>query len=193
MRPSRKNEIIAAAIREVSRNGVSGSTIRGIAAEAGVTEGAIYRHFPSKEALCHEAYSQIVAEMAGQKKEILDSDESIAAKLTKWVRVTYEYFDRYPDAFVYVLLTPNGFPPALQDIATRQGRLLMKLMEKAAAAGEMPNLPTQVAWSHFTGIMLNVPRSINENILKGPAAQYVDDVMQAVSCIFGLASPAKAE
>ena len=192
MRPSRKNEIIAAAIHEVACNGVNGSTIRGIATEAGVTEGAIYRHFPSKEALCHEAYSQIVAEMVGQKKEILESDEPIVDKLTKWVRVTYEYFDRYPEAFVYVLLTPNDFPPALQEIATRQGRMFMKLMEKASAAGEMPNLPTQLAWSHFTGIMLNVPRSINERILKGPAAQYVDGVMQAVRCIFGLAAPTRS-
>lgn len=39
MRPSRRNEIIAAAIREASRHGVSGSTVRGIAAEA------VYRVF----------------------------------------------------------------------------------------------------------------------------------------------------
>jgi AcrR family transcriptional regulator len=186
MRPSRKNEIVAAAILELARHGVNGSTVRRIAAEAGVTEGAIYRHFTSKEELCDEAYSQIVAEMADQKRVILESTDSIAAKLRNWVRVTYEYFDLYPEAFSYVLLTAHDFSPALKEISTRQGRLLMKLMEGVVAEGKTSSHSTPVAWTYFTGIMLNIPRSINESILPGPAAHYVDDVMVAVRNIFGL-------
>ena len=186
MRPSRKNEIIAAAIQELARHGVNGSTVRRIAAAAGVTEGAIYRHFASKEELCDEAYSQIVAEMAEQKKEILESSNPVEEKLRNWVRVTYEYFDLYPEAFSYVLLAPHDFSPALQEIATRQGRLMMSLMERGVAEGDRPDRSAQLAWSHFTGIMLNIPRSINESILQGPAVQYVGDVMVAVSSIFGL-------
>lgn len=191
MRPSRKNDIIAAAIQELARHGVNGSTVRRIAAAAGVTEGAIYRHFASKEELCDEAYSRVVAEMAEQKKEILESNDPVVEKLHNWVLVTYEYFDLYPEAFSYVLLTTHNFSPALHEIATRQGRLLMKLMENVVAAGDKPDRSAQVAWSYFTGVMLNIPRSINESILQGPAVQYVDDVMVAVGRIFGL--PASAE
>ena len=193
MRPSRKKDIIAAAIREVAQRGVNGSTVRGIAAEAGVTEGAIYRHFSSKEELCNEAHSQIVAEMAEQKQTIWESGDPITVKLTDWVRVTYEYFDLNPEAFSYVLLTTHDFSPALKEIATRQGRLMMKLMESAVAEGEMPSRSPKLAWAHFTGVMLNVPRSINESILEGPAVQYVDDVMRAVFSIFGLPLPDNVE
>ena len=192
MRPNRKNQIIAAAIREVAHRGVIGSTIRRIAAEAGVTEGAIYRHFESKEALCLEAYSRIVGEMAEQKRTIVEGEARTTDKLTAWVRVTYEYFDRYREAFVYVLLTPHDFPPETQEITTRQGRLFTRLMEKAVETGEMLDIPTHLARSHFAGIMLNVPRSIHESILEGPAVQYVDDVMRAIICIFRLASPNEA-
>jgi AcrR family transcriptional regulator len=193
MRPSRKNEIIAAAIQELARHGVNGSTVRRIAAAAGVTEGAIYRHFTSKEELCNEAYSQIVAEMAEQKKVILESGDPVEEKLRNWVRVTYEYFDLYPEAFSYVLLTTHGFTPALQEIATRQGRLLMRLVEQVVAVGDKPDRSAQVAWSYFTGIMLNIPRSINESILQGPAVPYVDDVMVAVGGIFGLPKSTEVE
>ncbi len=193
MRPSRKNDIIAAAIQELARHGVNGSTVRRIAASAGVTEGAIYRHFASKEELCDEAYTQIVAEMAEQKKVILDSNDPIAEKLRNWVRVTYEYFDLYPEAFSYVLLATHDFSPALQEIATRQGRLMMKVMGRVVAAGDRPDRSAPIAWSHFTGIMLNIPRSINESILQGPAVRYVDDVMVAVGSIFGLPQSATVE
>ena len=191
MRPSRKNDIIAAVIREVARHGVNGSTIRSIAAAAGVTEGAIYRHFASKEELCNEAYSQIVTEMAQQKKVILQSADPIGVKLRNWVRVTYEYFDLYPEAFSYVLLTSHNFSPAFEEIATRQGRLLIKLMERVTTTGEGPARSARVAWTYFTGIMLNIPRSINESILTGPAVQYVDDVMMAIDEIFGLPALSK--
>jgi Transcriptional regulator len=52
----RKAQILEAARRAFSRRGdVAGTTIRDIAAEAGISEGIIYRHFESKEELFFEA------------------------------------------------------------------------------------------------------------------------------------------
>lgn len=52
----RKQNILEAARRAFSRRGdVAGTTIRDIAAEAGISEGIIYRHFESKEDLFFEA------------------------------------------------------------------------------------------------------------------------------------------
>jgi AcrR family transcriptional regulator len=52
----RKQHILDAARRAFSRRGdVAGTTMRDIAAEAGISEGIIYRHFESKEDLFFEA------------------------------------------------------------------------------------------------------------------------------------------
>jgi AcrR family transcriptional regulator len=52
----RKQQILEAARRAFSRRGdVAGTTMRDIAAEAGISEGIIYRHFESKEDLFFEA------------------------------------------------------------------------------------------------------------------------------------------
>lgn len=52
----RKQHILDAARRAFSRRGdVAGTTVRDIAAEAGISEGIIYRHFESKEDLFFEA------------------------------------------------------------------------------------------------------------------------------------------
>ena len=54
-RKNRRAEIVEATIRLVARQGVTGASIRQIASEAGVTEGALYRHFESKDELVCEA------------------------------------------------------------------------------------------------------------------------------------------
>ena len=44
----RQNEIIDTAVRLIARRGIRELTIRNLAAEIGVTEPALYRHFPNK-------------------------------------------------------------------------------------------------------------------------------------------------
>ena len=187
MRRNRRNEIIAATIRVASRHGVSASTVRGIAAEAGVTEGAIYRHFSSKEELCQAAYFQIVAEMAEEKQAIVRSPGPIAAKFRFWIQVTFEYFDRFPEAFSYVLLKDHHFSPEVEEVAGLQGKMLADLVEEAVAAGEIEAIDPKLAVSHFTGLMLNLPRLIDDSSLPGPAMKYLDEVVEAVYRVFGIA------
>ena len=185
-RKNRRDEIVAATVRLVSRQGVSRASIRQIASEAGVTEGALYRHFESKDDLCQQAYRQIVADMAEEKEQILKSVAPLPARLREWIRLSYEYFDRYPEAFTYVVLTPYDF--AESDIASRQGRLLTAMLTDANRAGHLPDMDPALALSHFTGLMLNVPRLINDHVLPAPASQYVDAIASAAWAVLGVTS-----
>lgn len=164
----------------VAQGGEQAATIRAIADRTGVTEGAIYRHYRSKKELRWDAYKQIVEEMVHEKQHLMSSHASIRAKLHEWIRLTYAYFDRHPDAFTYVLLVP--LPPALsqEQIATHQGQLFMTLMTEACATRAIRDMSPQMAMSHFTGVMLNVPRLINEGTLQGPASPRVDEVADSV-------------
>lgn len=49
----RRVEIVEAATRVFARHGVAGATMHEIAAEVGLTAGALYRYFPSKDDLLH--------------------------------------------------------------------------------------------------------------------------------------------
>ena len=186
MRKNKKGEIVAATVRLVAQKGVNGTSIRQIAKLAGVTEGAIYRHFTSKEDLCQQAYCHFVAEMLAAKEQITESKESIRTKFHEWVKVSYEYFDRFPDAFTYVVLIPHDLPEGLHHLATRQSKLLAEIV------AELPSVPNdamrfaEVAVCHFTGVMLNVPRLINEGVLHGSAMDYTDEVVEAIWRMFKL-------
>ena len=186
MRKSKKTDLITAVIHLVAHKGVKAATVRQIAEAAGVTEGAVYRHFTSKEDLCQQAYYQIVAEMAAAKEQIAASSAPLADKLREWVRVSYEYFDHYPEAFTYILLTTHDLPDDPEGISTRQGRLLLQMIETVPLTGALATMPPEMALCLFTGVLLNVPRMINAGVLKAPASQYTEQVAVAIWRIFGL-------
>jgi AcrR family transcriptional regulator len=70
MSRDRRQDIIDAAIELFARNGFRGTTTRDLAAQAGVNEAIIFRHFATKEAL----YSAILETKACEKR----ADEGIA-------------------------------------------------------------------------------------------------------------------
>jgi TetR/AcrR family transcriptional regulator len=49
--PDRRRQLLEAALEAFSRKGFEGATTKEIAEAAGVTEGVVFRHFPSKQAL----------------------------------------------------------------------------------------------------------------------------------------------
>src|SRR5579864_981418 len=76
--PDRKKQILEVATRLFAQQGYAGTTTRQIAAECGVTEAILFRHFPSKE----ELYWDVIdTKRAGRGfmqtlKEILSSNMS---------------------------------------------------------------------------------------------------------------------
>jgi AcrR family transcriptional regulator len=186
MRKNKKGEIIAATVQLVAQRGVNGASIRRIAEVAGVTEGALYRHFRSKEDLCQQAYCHIVSDMIAAKEEIAASKVDVKTKFEDWVRVSYEYFDRYPDAFTYVVLIPHDFPSDLEHVISRQSNLLSQVIAELASFPDDAMRSLGMGVSHFTGVMLNVPRLINEGVLERPATRYTSEVVGAIWRMFAI-------
>src|SRR5689334_3584252 len=67
-KPTRKelthDRIVDAASRAIRRSGYAGTGVADIMKEAGLTHGAFYAHFPSREAMLAEAASRACAESA---------------------------------------------------------------------------------------------------------------------------------
>jgi AcrR family transcriptional regulator len=171
----------------VAESGTGAATIDAIARRVGITQGAIYRHYRSKEELAWDAYRQIVEEMIEEKKHLLESKASFQTSLYEWIRLTFEYFDRDPEAFTYVLLVSHlNVAPSHQEITHRQSELFLKLIRQAQANGEARLIAPELALCHFTGLMLNVPRLINEGVLPRPAIAYLSEISDQMWRVLGV-------
>ena len=179
-RKNSKEDLVSAVVFLVARQGHEGTTIRAISRHAGVTEAAVYRHFQSKDELYWFAYKKIIGEMIHEKEQIFSMTLTLREKLSLWIELTYRYYDQQPEAFTYVLLTNHNLPQSEQGMTRRQGELFCEMFAQAKEAGKARKIPSELALSHFGGLMLNVPRLINEGRLKAPAIQYTQEVLSAV-------------
>ncbi|WP_275003433.1 TetR/AcrR family transcriptional regulator [Promicromonospora iranensis] len=82
--------IVEAARQEIASSNTTELRLNAIAREAGVGQGTLYRHFPTREALLVEVYRQEVDELVELAPRLLEGAEPVDA-LARWFDRVAEY------------------------------------------------------------------------------------------------------
>jgi AcrR family transcriptional regulator len=90
-----RSAIVAAALHLFRENGYDATTMRGIAAAAGVSTGNAYYYFASKEELIREFYTRSLAEHALAARPVLDAETEFAARLRGTLRALVDVLAPY--------------------------------------------------------------------------------------------------
>lgn len=96
--------IEAVALELFAQKGVAGTSVRDIAQGVGVSEGALYRHFPSKEELARELFLSRYAALAGEICAADARETDLRAKVSAVVTLACRLFDAEPALFAYLLI-----------------------------------------------------------------------------------------
>ena len=99
---AKRQAILRAAGPVLQRNGLNGTTINAIAAEAGVDRATIYYYFKDKHAIFHEAIHGGLVEMVGALEEITASDDPPEERLRRSIHVVMRAFEKhYPQLYLF--------------------------------------------------------------------------------------------
>ncbi|AMD93209.1 TetR/AcrR family transcriptional regulator [Desulfomicrobium orale] len=107
-----KREVIEeAAIRLFSTKGLTRTTVKDIAAAAGVTEGVLYRHYEGKEEMAWKLFNRELDQFIHLVSEVLfDNRLPFAQRFSLAIQTIYDYYVYNSDQFAFILLTQHGFP-----------------------------------------------------------------------------------
>lgn len=73
--------LLGAATRLFARYGFPGASVQQIVTEAGVTKGAMYHHFGSKDDLLYEVYHRVLAAQTERLERIVSSGSTVEERL----------------------------------------------------------------------------------------------------------------
>lgn len=153
-----KARIERAALSLFCARGVDAVTTREIAAASGVSEGALYRHYPSKESLAETMFFAIHKRLAGEIRAIARQGGGIDELARAIVGVYARIADEDWTLFSYHLLTTHRFLP-FTDASARQNEdnpviLAEQIIEAAMAHGALPKSDPALKAAAALGVVL---------------------------------------
>jgi AcrR family transcriptional regulator len=130
-------KVMRAAIRLFVRQGIDGTTIQDIAREAGVSEGALYRHFKSKDELAWHLFTTHLAEFTTQLFSMVMSQPTAEQRIQVFAAECFKAFEANRDLFTYLILSEHRELKKYPGTQLHPGHVVLKVIQEGQAAGEI--------------------------------------------------------
>ncbi|MEV7775197.1 helix-turn-helix domain-containing protein [Kitasatospora sp. NPDC086791] len=153
-RTSQRPAIHAAALACFAERGYDATRTRHIAERAGVSEAALYRHYPSKEAIARELYTEAVQGYALALSAVADGPGTAVERLAGVVRAMLAAYRRRPHAFLFALYNTGSLMPRLPEGSAYPLHVIERLITQAQREGEVRDGPANLLAAVFAGCVL---------------------------------------
>lgn len=94
--------ILEEALKLFSERGIKETTVRDIAKAVGITEGAIYRHFRSKDEIVHELFGLYSERLYNDLVQSVERSETLEEKFRNVIYTFLMFAFKNPEAFRYM-------------------------------------------------------------------------------------------
>lgn len=155
----RREQILSTALKLFGQQGYSATTTKQIAQAAGITEGLIFRYFPTKVSLL-QAIAKDRDPLAQAFHTIFSkSDELPVATVLEQIALAWMEVTRTEMDFMSMLLSESQINPelrtTLQDSIEEAVTALAHILQARAQTGEIrPDLPFRTAAANFFAALL---------------------------------------
>lgn len=172
-----KERIERSAMRLFVERGIGETSIREIARDAGVSQGAMYNHYVSKEELAWELFSRNFSEIGHELRRIAAEQRDLGGKLRDMIRHVFRRFDEDWVLVRYVFFARHMH---LNRVNRRLGNpyvVFRTVIGEGVRNGEIPRQDIELSTSMVTGAVIQtIDVKILSSRLEGPLAHRADAV-----------------
>jgi AcrR family transcriptional regulator len=174
-------KIVTEALRLFAEKGVAGTSVRDIAAAVGVAEAALYRHFPSKDALSRSLFLEGYARLAADVIAAGEAHYPFETRVGQIVEVFCTLFDENRPLFSFLLLSQHAH---LADVpANREGNVAEAVRDifiRAIRLGEIPAGDPDLRTALALGIVAQPAIFTIYGRLQGPLIARAPELARAI-------------
>jgi AcrR family transcriptional regulator len=149
-----REKVERAAVTLFAVHGVDGVAIGDIAAEASVSQGALYRHFASKDELAWTLFSTAYLRTGAELDAIRHREADFCTRITAMVAHFCALYDSDPALFRFMLIGQHGFLPRIEAGQRTPVDAIADTVAGAVAAGASPAVDPLAASAAIMGIVL---------------------------------------
>ncbi len=151
-----KERITRAALTLFVEKGFAETSIRDITSAVGVTEGALYRHFASKEQLAWDLFSTNYISFATELTRARIGRTGFGAQIGAMLDTFCRFFDEDPELFSYLLLVQHNESGKLPDTIKTPVDAVRECVIDAMESGDIPPADPEFVTASLLGVVLQV-------------------------------------
>jgi AcrR family transcriptional regulator len=151
-----KERIERAALRLFVEQGIAETSIKKIAQAAGVSQGAMYNHYVSKEELAWALFSRNFSEIGQELRQCAREQDGLEARLSAMIRLLFRRFDEDWLAVTYAVFVRHQH---IRRVDRRQGNpylVFRTVIAEAIKSGEIPRQDAELSTALVTGAIIQV-------------------------------------
>jgi AcrR family transcriptional regulator len=177
--PNAKPLIESAALRLFVEKGVDGTSIRDVAAAAGVSEGALYRHFDSKDALVWALFADSFTAFARRLDALQAAARGTRAKLAAMIGGVMAFYDAEPLLFRFLLFVQHGQLDKVTPDMPSPIDAIRNVVRDGITRGDIPAMDPELATAMTVGLVLQPATFAAYGRIDGPLLPHAPRIAAA--------------
>jgi AcrR family transcriptional regulator len=155
-----RDRILQAALEVFARKGYHRAVVDDIVRASATSKGAVYHHFPNKEALFLALVEDFAGRLAAAVAAAIDGSHGALGKVEAALRAGLETFALNRELARILLLEAVSLGPTYEakraEVHDRFAALIRLYLDQAVAEGSIPSLDTRVATLAWLGAVNEV-------------------------------------
>lgn len=171
-----RDRILKTALHLFSTHGYFNTSVHDIRREAGVSIGAIYHYFPSKEAIAESLYAELLEWLEGEMRSILDRYDSAHDRCLAAVAHLFSMTEAQPEAMAFALgARHREFLPDQPPIcSSRPFEMMKEMVITGMDRGEIRPMDAALAAAILFGGPLRLVQLRLDGVLLDPLPQHLE-------------------
>jgi AcrR family transcriptional regulator len=149
-----RDRIETAAIRLFATKGVAETSVRDIAREVDISEGALYRHFASKDDLVWLAFERHYVAFAARLEALAAAEPTTHRKIAAMIQGFCQAHDEDPMLFRFLLFVQHGQLARLGEETPTPVTVMRRVIDEGLATAQIPAQHPALATSLVFGVVL---------------------------------------
>jgi AcrR family transcriptional regulator len=148
--------VMRAALKLFVEKGIDGTTTKELARKAGVAEGALYRHFKSKNALAWHIFSTHLNAFTLDLMARVGREKTARRKIRAYISYCFESFEEDRHLFTYLILSEHRELKRFPVTHVHPGHAALGVVQEGQKRGELRAMDAHVAASLLVGSVIRL-------------------------------------